>query len=247
VANQDFGAGIDRLYALVSDDLHALVDPKNTAAIVGWGTTFNALHLVRGIRALHTTGCCAAAPPLLRSLLEYTVGTIWLADAGDDAVEILNRGTLHTHRKLNRALTKIDDQKWRERLPAEAIRNFESVVATVLEAHPDEYLLNFTRLLEEYGFAEWVSVYNVLAAVSHLSNVGAQRFFTQTPEAFVVAQLPITNEVVPCEEFAFGLLVDTMAAYDKLLAGGPWTAGLAEIATEYDFKITHAKRATPRK
>lgn len=244
VANEDFAAGIDRLYALVTSDLHALIDPANTAAIVGWGTTFNALHLVRGIQALHAVGSCAAAPPLLRSLLEYTVGTMWLADAGEEAVEVLNRGTVHNNKRLRRALASFENEEWRERLPADAVRNFESILAATLEPHPDQNLLHFVHLLQEYGFAQWVPVYNVLATISHLSNAGAQRYFRQAPEAFTVSQQPLESEIVPCEEFAFGLLADTMAAYDKLLIGRPWTKDLATIAADYEFKITHARRNT---
>ena len=52
----------------------------NRAAVVGWGTMLNVAHLVRGIRTLHAAGQCHAALPLLRSVMEYALGTIWLAD-----------------------------------------------------------------------------------------------------------------------------------------------------------------------
>lgn len=87
-------------------------------------------------------------------------------------------------------------------------------------------------------------VYNVLAMISHLSNTSAQRYFRQTPDTFTVSQEPIEGEVTPCEEVAFGLLADTMAAYDKLPIGRPWTTELAKIAADYELTITHAMRST---
>lgn len=59
--------------------------------MVGWGTMFNVAHLVRAVRTLHAAGQCYAALLLLRSVMEYALGTIWLADAGEDAVDVLNR------------------------------------------------------------------------------------------------------------------------------------------------------------
>lgn len=85
------GTGIDRLNALITPDLWREVDGMNRAAVVGWGTTFHVVHLVQAIRTLHAAGQCHATVPLLRSVMEYALGTMWLADAGEDAVDVLNR------------------------------------------------------------------------------------------------------------------------------------------------------------
>lgn len=244
MANEDFSAGIDRLFALVTDDMHQQVEPANTAAVTGWGAVFNAIHLTRGIKTLHDAGCCASAPPLLRSLLEYTMGMLWLADAGDAAVEVLAHGMFFTHTKLDKALRMPENAEWRGRLPREGVEKFEQVLAEDLEKHPDEYLLIFTRLLEEYGFPQWVPVYNTLSMFSHFSSVGAQRYFRQTGTAWEVSQVPIADEVMPCLYVSLGLLLDAMAAFDTLMLGQPWKVGLEQIAAEYEFTITRATRKT---
>jgi hypothetical protein len=87
----DPAAGLERLNALITPDLWKRIDGMTRAVVIGWGTMINVAHLVRGIRTRHTVGQCHAALPLLRSVMEYALGTIWLADAGEDAVDVLNR------------------------------------------------------------------------------------------------------------------------------------------------------------
>lgn len=246
MVNQDFGAGIDRLFALATDDLHEHLEPGNTAALTGWGSVFNAMHLARGIKTLHDAGCCASVPPLLRGLTEYALGTIWLADAGDEAVEVLAHGMLFTHGKLDRSLRHPDVAPWRDRLPQDAVRNFEDVVSTKLDKHPDECLLSFTHLLEEYGFPEWVPIYNTFSMISHFSSAGAQRYFRQTATGWEVSQMPFQAEVAPCAYMAFGLVLDAMAAFDTLMVGNPWKAELETIAAEYEFTISRPTRKPKR-
>lgn len=241
---KDFAAGIDRLFALIPADLHTQVDPTPAAAIYGWGALFNVFHYARGIKALHEAGCCASVAPLMRSLLEYTMGTLWLADAGDDAVEIINRRTIYSHGQLNKAMDNAAGLAgWREKIPPEVVANFEETVATDLGPHADEYLGAFAHLLREYDFPEWIPVYNVLSTISHLSGPGAYRFYVVKPGATLLGQEPLIGEFAPCLDMAFGLVLDAMAAYDRaFLIGSPWAHALAEIAAEYEAEISHAKR-----
>jgi hypothetical protein len=96
----DPASGLERLNALITPDLWEQVAGENLAAVVGWGMMFNVAYLVRGVRTLHAASQCFAARPLLRSVMEYAMGTIWLADAGQDAVDVLNRRLLGAHVKL---------------------------------------------------------------------------------------------------------------------------------------------------
>lgn len=245
--DKDFSAGFERVLALITDDLHERVDGDDLAAVVAWGTLFNAVHYARGLRALHDAGCCSAVAPVFRSLLEYAVGTMWLADAGEEAVEVLNRSLVYTQNRLNRSLEGVEElAAWREALPEEAVRNFESVISTQLGPHPDERLSSFTALLSEYGFAPWVPIYNSLSGISHLSTVGAQRFVRESPSGWDAQQVPFGpfEYGALCLEIALPVLVDAMAAFDKLLAGRPWRPELERIAEEYEMVITDAKRKT---
>lgn len=166
----DPATGLERLNALITPDLWKRVDGMNRAAVVGWGTMLNVAHLVRGIRTLHTAGQCHATLPLLRSVMEYTLGTIWLADEGEDAVDVLSRRLQGSHDKL---LADLGDTDLDAAFPPEAVQSFRGVLAAQLPPHPDERLSAFRHLLKEYGFEKMIPVYNVISGITHLSLEGA--------------------------------------------------------------------------
>jgi len=165
------GTGIDRLNALITPDLWREIDGMNLAAVVGWGTTFHVVHLVQAIRTLHAAGQCHATVPLLRSVMEYALGTMWLADAGEDAIDVLNRRLQGSKRKL-RADLELDSISLAD-FPAEAVRTFLDTLAAQLPSHPDERLSAFRHLLQEYGFEKMIPVYDVISGRTHLSLEGA--------------------------------------------------------------------------
>jgi hypothetical protein len=239
----DPATGIERLNALITPDLWKHVDPMNRAAVVGWGTMLNVAHLVRGIRTLHGAGQCHAAMPLLRCVMEYALGTIWLADADEDAVDVLNRRLQGSHGKL---LADLGDLDLDTAFPPEAVQAFRDVLAAQLSPHPDERLSAFRHLLEEYGFEKMIPVYNVISGISHLSLEGAQLFFQDTDEAIRLWQEPRHGEVAPCEVICLGMLFDTMLAYNELLISRPWTVELAAIAKDHELPGILATRRSGR-
>jgi len=234
MATTDSGEGIARLDALITPDLWSRVDGVNRASVVGWGTMLNVVHLVRGIRTLHAAGQCHAAVPLLRSLMEYTLGTIWLADAGDEAVDVFNRRLQGSHGKL---LADLGDTDLEARFPAEAVQIFRDTLAAQLPAHPDERLGPFRHLLVEFGFEQMIPVYNVLSGITHLSLEGAQTFFEDREGAIRLSQHPFRGEVAPCEQICLGMQFDAMLAYNQLLTGQPWAAELSSIATDHGLSM----------
>ena len=235
----DPGAGLDRLSALITPDLWKLVDGMNRAAVVGWGTMLNVEHMVRGVRTLHKADQCYAAFPLLRCVMEYTVGTIWLADAGEDAVDVLNRKLQGSHRKL---LADLGDTDLDAAFPAEAVQSFRNVLAADVPAHPSERLLAFRHLLQEYGLDPIVPVYNVLSGVSHLSLEGAEAFFQNRDDAIGLWHQPRKGEAAWCEELSLGMQFETMLAYNELLSTRPWTADLAAIAEDHNLTALPTRR-----
>jgi hypothetical protein len=238
------GAGIDRLNALITPDLWREVDGMNRAAVVGWGTMFHVVHLVRAIRTLHSAGQCHATVPLLRSVMEYALGTMWLADAGEDAVDVLNRRLQGSKRKL-RADLELDSLSLAD-FPAEAVRTFQDTLTAQLPPHPDERLSAFRHLLQEYGFEKMIPVYDVISGHTHLSLDGAQEFFHDGDAALSLSQQPRHNELMPCEDICLGMQFDTMLAYNELLAGRPWTADLAAIAMDHELPVNLATRRPGR-
>jgi hypothetical protein len=238
------GAGIDRLNDLITPDLWREVDGLNRAAVVGWGTMFHVIHLVKAIRTLHEAGQCHATVPLLRSVMEYALGTMWLADAGEDAVDVLNRRLQYSKRKLRDDL-ELESISMSD-FPAEAIRTFMGTLTAQLPSHPDERLAAFRHLLQEYGFEKLIPVYDVISGQSHLSLDGAQEFFQSGDDATRLTQHPRHNELMPCEDVCLGMQFDTMLAYNELLRTRPWTARLSAIAEDHGLpaKLT-ARRTVP--
>lgn len=238
-------AGLQRLDALITPDLSQYVDPVRRASRVAWGTMFSALYTVRAIRTLHSGGQCHAALPLLRTAIEYTLGTIWLADAGDDAVDVLNRRLQASHKKLDGHLSSsgLDG-----RFPPGALQVMRKVVATDLPPHPDETLIGFAHLLSRYGFDEMLPVYDTLSGLSHLSLEGAQEFFRETTTTVALSQNPLETPLAThCETLSLGLQFDSMFACNELFPARPWSAALAEIARDHDLTPPlPANRKNPR-
>lgn len=216
----------------------------NRAAVVGWGTTFHVIHLVKAIRTLHAAGQCHATVPLLRSVMEYTLGTMWLADAGEDAVDVLNRRLQYSKHKLRDDL-ELESISMSD-FPAEAVRTFMNTLTARLPPHPDERLSAFRHLLQEYGFEKLIPVYDVISGHAHLSLEGAQEFFHNGDDAIRLTQYPRHNELMPCEDVCLGMQFDTMLAYNELLRTRPWTARLWAIAEDHGLpaKLT-ARRTVP--
>jgi hypothetical protein len=235
----DPASGLERLNALITPDLWEQVSSENLAAVVGWGMMFNVAYLVRGIRTLHAADQCFAARHLMRSAIEYTMGTIWLADARQDAVDVLNRRLQGAHVKL---LDDFGDTDLGALFPAGALQTFRTVMATELPSHPDERLAAFKHLLKEYGFEKIIPVYDVMSGLTHLSLEGAQEFFRAGDSSFRLSQQPLNGEVVPCEVLCLGMLFDTMLAYNELLVSKPWTTELAAIAKDHNQSTIPATR-----
>lgn len=239
----DPATGLERLDALITPDLWKRVDGMNRAAVVGWGTMHNVAYLVRGVRTLHAAGQCHAARPLLRSVMEYTLGTIWLADAREDAVDVFNRRLQGSHGKL---LADLGDTDLDATFPPEAVQAFRDVLTAQLPPHPDERLSSFRHLLKEYGLEKMIPVYNVLSGIAHLSLEGAQVFFQDRDGEIRLGQQPLHGEVAPCEVLCLGMQFDTMLAYNELLASRPWTADLAAIAKDHGLSVILATRKPGR-
>jgi hypothetical protein len=240
---KDFGAGINELNTLITGDLYKRVDATNAASVLGWGTLLKVVHLVPAIRTLHVEEQCATAMPLFRSLLEYMVGTIWLADAGQDAVDVLNQGLLSSHEKLEKHL-EAKSTDWRSTVPAEAVAAFAATRAVPPTSHPDNRLLSFAHLLMEYDLGDYRPLYDSLSSWTHLSSVGAQQFFSMSGGVVALSLTPHIDEPVDCLIVCLKMQFDTMLAYNQLLTGDPWRGALYRIAARYGLEVKHRKRLT---
>jgi hypothetical protein len=168
---------------------------------------------------------------------------MWLADGGEDAVNVLNRRLKGSHGKL---LADLGDIDLEASFPPEAVRSFRSVLAAEIPPHPDEQLSAFRHLMEEYGFKKVIPVYNVISGITHLSLEGAQQFFQYRDDTIRLSQEPIMREAAPCEVICLGMLFDTMLNYNELLASKPWTPDLTAIAKDHELSVALAARKAKR-
>lgn len=237
---------IQRLRALVTDDLYKLVDPTNRAAVIGWGTTFNVIYFVDGMVQLHDAGNCFATSPLRRSAMEYAMTTVWLADAPDDATDALNSGLQYKQGLLVNAMTKAGAHS---RFPEDAIQSAQAVIEAQLPKATQANLLNISHLLDAYdstvdgdGRIPLRLVYNVESSLVHASLMGAQAFFVERDNAFALGTKPEPPEFVPCLDLGLSLLFTAMLSYNELLIGKPWTETLHAVAKDAGLDPTLPKR-----
>ena len=190
-------------------------------------------------RALDHTANPQPADRPGRSRRRFPLGTILLADPGEDAVDVLNRRLQGSHGNL---LADLGDTDLDAGFPARGGPAFRDVLAAELPPHPDERLSAFRHLLTAYGFEKMIPVYDVISGITHLSLEGAQVFFEDRDGAICLWQQPRTGEAAPCEVICLGMQFDTMLAYNELLASRPWTADLAAIAEDHELPAVLATR-----
>lgn len=244
--------GIHRLRSLANDDLYKLVDPGDRAAVIGWGMTFNVIHFVDGIVQLHNAGNCFAAGPLRRAALEYSMTTVWLADARDEAANALNSGLQY---KMGSLLDKMKEVDAVKRFPEDAIANAQAVKDAKLPKATQSNLLLASHLLDAYDWDEedekdvegatripLLLVYDAESSFSHASLMGAQAFFRDTGKAIALGTKPEPAEFVPCLIIGLSVMFTSMLAYNELLISKPWTDTLQEVATDFGFGLTLPKR-----
>lgn len=241
----DYTPALTRLEALITEDLHTLVDPETVeAGAVGWGLLFNILHQVEAITTLHRhlppDASCYATAPLRRALIEYAVTLVWLADERNEAIHVLDIGLKNDQQKLAQGL---DANGLRANFPDEALQVIKSVLAAELPKHPDETLRSFENLLTAYSYENLRVYWRVESRFSHPSLSAAQIFYQRSATDWKLSQRPQTSgELVPCIALCVIVLLDSMAAYNTLLVGRPWTVELNSIAADLGREIELPKR-----
>lgn len=233
--------GLLQLDELITHDLHESIDSTNRSAIVGWGMVFMVLHQARAILHLHRHGFCFAASPNRRTAIEYAVHLVWLADEREKAVDVLNRGLQGDQIQFAK---RIEEAGLRERIPQEAYQVLLDTLAVGLPPEPDERLLKFQHLLDEYGYSELKVVYMAEARLGHVSLTGAQVFSRSTEEGLILSQHPLL-EPVACERLCLIVLFDAMLAFNTLLVGNPWTEALRRIAANHGLTPALPTRRQP--
>jgi hypothetical protein len=235
-------AGILELEKLLYPDLYKLVDPTSRAAQVGWGIFFTVAHQIRAVLTLHRDKVCFSSGPNRRTIIEYALFLVWLADDGDVAVDALNR-SLQNNQKL--LASQLRDGSLLDQFPAHTQQELAKTVAEPLVPHPDERLLKPWHLIEEYD-SSLKPFYAAESRFSHVSMTSVQFFVKTHGDAVSLTQMPDPEETISCPEFCLHTFAQALAAFNRLLVGQPWTAELARIADEFGADIRRpARKAKP--
>lgn len=231
--------GLARLDELIYPDLHQRVDPASRAAEVGWGLFFSVLHQVEAVLILHTRECCHAAAPNRRMAFEFAVFLIWLAEDGDNVVDVLNRRHVTSQALLATSLREHDLVK---KFPEDQYRTLADTVATTLPPEPEERLTAIQPLLDEYGLGELRSYYQAESRLCHVTLTAAQAFTSLDDERLTLFQKSRYGELATCQDFCLMVLLVAMQAFNELLIGKPWTDTLIEVARRHGLQENLPRR-----
>lgn len=207
--------------------------PDNRAPRVAFGLFMSLAHQVHALMLLREADADHACSPLRRSLIEHAAFLALLADKGDSAVDLLNRGLQHTQGKLKRAVD------------AAAISYDEGaqviIDRTLTEQLPEAqtHLLHVANLVEKYFGRNTVALWMAESGLAHPSLHVAGLFVDESEDG----QLTVSKQ--PLRDFSketLALCLDSIfhgaLAFNSLLISPVFEPVLREVAEEFDLSMT---------
>jgi hypothetical protein len=235
-----FVSAVEELVALADQPLP--ITGKDRAPMVAVGLYYQLVNQVAALMLLRSSQFDRACAPLRRSLIEHMLYLIWLADAGDVAVDAMNRGLQHTQVKLRDTIIAAGVP-----VPtAEQRATMDTTIRTALPASDQEHLQHIADLLDVYPLSPILkSIWHVESGWAHPSLHVMQLYVEQRPDATVLHQRPYHEQLADYTPVAcFLTLYFGTPALDALL-GNPWTEQLISIAERYDMPTALPTRQTP--
>lgn len=227
---EGFVPAIQELLALA--DRPMPIGRTDRAPLVAVGLYYHLVNQAAALMLLRSSGFDRACAPLRRSLIEHMLFLIWLADAGDAAVDAMNRGLQYKQGQLRDTITAAG-------LPiaaAEQRAAMDSVIHAAVPASDQEHLQHITQLLDAYPLSPMLkSLWRAESGWTHPSLHVMQLYVEQRPDATVLHQQPYHEELAGhTPTTCFLTLYFSTLAMDALL-GNPWAEQLASIAEQYDM------------
>jgi len=212
------------------------------APLVAIGLYYHLVNQVAALMLLRSSRFDRACAPLRRSLIEHMLYLIWLADAGDRAVDAMNRGLQHKQRRLRDTITAAGVP-----LPtAEQRATMDSVIDAAVPASDQEHLQHIAHLLDTYPLSPMLkSLWQTESGWVHPSLHVMQLYVEQRPDATVLHQQPYHEQFADYTPAGcFLTLYFATLALDALL-GNPWIEQLTSIAERYDMPTALPTRQAP--
>jgi hypothetical protein len=185
-----FIPAIEELVALADQPMS--VGRTDRAPLVAVGLYYHLVNQVAALMLLRSSRFDRACAPLRRSLIEHMLYLIWLADAGDRAVDAMNRGLQHNQRQLRDTITAVGVP-----VPtAEQRATMDAIIRTALPASDQEHLQHITHLLDAYPLSPILkSVWQTESGWTHPSLHVMQLYVEQRPDATVLHQQPYHEQL----------------------------------------------------
>lgn len=195
-----------------------LLDPSVVTASpdlfsVAWGWWARICRTARAVNVLAAEGLLHEAAPLVRVVIEHSIGLVWLTDVGDPGyASIIARH--HKHMENVRASANKAD--WIIDVP-------DSTSSDSAQLPTDEdlkYPRSFETMLDDYELGTLYTVYRVESAYNHPTYAGARPYLQQRDDALQILTTPESPSRAIQIETARSLIIATMAV-DRLLDGRP--------------------------
>jgi hypothetical protein len=236
-----FVPAIEDLLALANQPIP--LTSTDRAPLVAVGLYYHLVNQATALMLLRSDRFDLACAPLRRSLIEHMLYLIWLADAGDAAVDAMNRGLQHQQHRLRDSISAADVSVG----TAEQRATMDAVIDAAVPASDHERLQHITHLLEAYPLSPMLkSLWRTESGWAHPSLHVMQLYVEQRPDATVLHQQPYHEQFADhTPATCFLTLYFATLALDALL-GNPWTEQLTSIAERYDMPTALPTRQTPQ-
>jgi hypothetical protein len=237
---EGFVPAIEELLALADHPMP--IGRTDRAPLVAVGLYYHLVNQVAALMLLRASGFDRACAPLRRSLIEHMLYLVWLADAGDAAVDAMNRGLQHKQGRLRDTITAVGGPVPTE----EQCAAMDSVIQTAVPASDQEHLQHITKLLDAYPLSPMLkSLWRAESGWTHPSLHVMQLYVEQRPDATVLHQQPYHEQLADhTPATCFLTLYFATLAMDELL-GSPWAEQLTSIAKRYEVPTVLPTRRTP--
>ncbi|WP_242892498.1 hypothetical protein [Actinomadura litoris] len=230
---------IEKITELFDGDIAALIPPQSRAATVAYGLCMNLIYQAGAVLVLDEKGLHLGAAPIRRSMIEFLVRLLWLADSAEPAVDALNHDLQAILGRLAQAAKRADVD-----IPPEVIAKSDATRQTHLPPASERNLLQTKHVTDAYGLNQQYVWWLSETQTAHPSLIAVQLFVEQTAEATVLHHEPQYVKEVPAKHLCLSILFQAALAMNELLIGRPWTELLRSIGEEFSFSLDLPKPAS---
>jgi hypothetical protein len=191
----------------------------------GWYVTI--LRTSQAILILEARSLGHEAAPLRRSLIEHSLGLVWLSEATEDAVN----SVLGRYKNMNLKNLREGVENFKDSLGDDYLKLREalsSVLDFAIEGSSEDQFLRFKHLCDRFRVRRMYMAWLRYTGLSHPTYASACAYIRGSGDNAELAREPTQTTADSMQEMV-GLLLLATAAMNRLVQGQPWNAILNEI------------------